>query len=58
MMIQAAGPAGTATRPTTSFERFEPLADVVANAREYRATYRPRTSERALAGLVQALHRS
>ena len=58
LMIQAAGPSGVTARPATSFERLDPLPDVVANAREYRTTYRPRTSERALAGLVQALHRS
>ncbi len=58
LMIQAAGPDGAARTPTTSFERFEPMADVAANTREYRTTYRPHTSERMLAGVVQALHRS
>ncbi|TCP36094.1 Gfo/Idh/MocA family oxidoreductase [Sphingomonas sp. BK235] len=57
LLIQRAGPTGIATSPTTTFESLQPLPEV-ANARiDYRASYRPRPLERALAGAMAALHR-
>lgn len=57
LLIHRAGPAGIATKPTTSFKPMEPLPDVAASARDYRAGYRPRLFERVLAGIVEALHK-
>lgn len=57
LLIQCAGPQGTAVRPTTSFAGVEPLTDFIAAAPQYRASYRPRWFERTLVGLVEKLHK-
>jgi predicted dehydrogenase len=57
LLIHRSGPAGITAKPTTSFEPLELLPDVVDNSRDYRASYRPRVSERMLVGVVEALHR-
>lgn len=58
LMIQRAGSGGIATTPQTSFERFDPLADVADASLNYRSTYRPRLLEKVSAGMVQRLHKS
>jgi predicted dehydrogenase len=57
LLIQRSGPDGIATKPETSFKPIEPLPDVVANPRDYCASYRPHISERLFAGIVQVMHR-
>ncbi|HMN47276.1 MAG TPA: hypothetical protein PKE27_22045 [Povalibacter sp.] len=57
LMIQRAGPQGTATTPATTFARFDWLPDTIAPAPDYRASYRPKFFENLLAGVVAALHR-
>lgn len=57
LLIQRAGPAGVAVRPSTSFEPIAPLPDVAASPHDYRAGYRPRRLEAMLAGLVGRLQR-
>jgi predicted dehydrogenase len=57
LLIQRAGPAGVATRPATSFKSLKPPIDVINSPHDYRARYRPRISERVLAGTVETLHR-
>jgi predicted dehydrogenase len=58
LLIQRSGPGGITTKPTTSFEPIEPLPDVVDSPHDYRASYRPRISERVLGGIVETLHKS
>ncbi len=55
LLIQGAGPNGIATTPTTSFTPLEPFPDLVASARDYRRSYRPRVLERMLAGGFEKL---
>jgi hypothetical protein len=57
LLIQRAGRAGISRTPTTSFAPIAPMPDVVADPRDYRASHRPRLVERALDGLVEALHK-
>jgi predicted dehydrogenase len=57
LLIQRSGPGGLTTTPTTTFKPFEPLVDTVSEARNYRASYRPRFFERMLTGTVEALHK-
>ncbi|MCC6828173.1 MAG: Gfo/Idh/MocA family oxidoreductase [Novosphingobium sp.] len=57
MMVQGAGPQGTTRIPTTTFEPFTLFADIAASGHDYRAAYRPRLLERAVAGVVERLHR-
>ena len=58
LLIHRAGPGGIATKPTTSFKPIDPLPDVVNSPRDYRNGYRPRIFEKALAGIVETLHKS
>jgi predicted dehydrogenase len=46
LLIQRAGPAGVATKPTTSFQTVEPLPDVVNSGIDYRVSYRSRLLEK------------
>jgi predicted dehydrogenase len=57
LLIQRAGPNGVATKPTTSFTPLEPLPDMIAGQRDYLASYRPRLTERTLAGIVDSLQK-
>jgi predicted dehydrogenase len=57
LLVQRAGPAGIAVRPTTSFEPLSPLSEIVASSHNYRTAYRPRFLERTLAGLIETLQR-
>jgi predicted dehydrogenase len=57
LLIQRAGPEGMATKPTTSFTPLEPLPDMVAGQRDYLEGYRPRLTERTLAGIVDTLQK-
>ena len=57
LLIQGAGTAGVATKPSTSFNRFEPMSDVISSPRDYRRNYRPRYLERTLHSVVEMLHR-
>jgi hypothetical protein len=57
LLIQRSGPGGITTKPTTTFKPIEPLPDVAASPRDYRTGYRPRTFERMLPGIVEALHK-
>lgn len=57
LLIQRSGPMGTTVEPTTTFERFEPLPDMVDSSRDHRASYAPRLFERMLTGTVEALHK-
>ncbi len=57
LLIQRAGPNGLATKPTTSFTSLQPLHDMIAGQRNYRASYRPRLTERTLAGIVDSLQK-
>jgi predicted dehydrogenase len=56
LLIQRSGPDGITTKPETSFEPIEPMPDVAASPRDYRASYRPRITERLFAGIVDTLH--
>jgi predicted dehydrogenase len=56
LLIQRSGSECITTKPTTSFKPIEPLPDVVDSPRDYRTSYRPRIFERALGGIVEALH--
>jgi predicted dehydrogenase len=57
LLIQRAGRHGATIVPTTSFAPVDPLPDIAAAARDYRAEYRPRLIERMMAGTVETLHR-
>jgi predicted dehydrogenase len=57
LMIQRAGSAGIAQKPTTTFAPLQPLSEVAKHAHDYRASYRPRFLERVLGGTVNALHK-
>jgi predicted dehydrogenase len=57
LMIQGAGAAGVATKPTTIFKPIEPLPEVVGSSDDYRARHRPRVLEKLLTGPVAALHK-
>lgn len=57
LMIQGAGPAGTTTKPETTFPPLESPPDVVESPDDYRAGYRPRALERMLVGPVASLHK-
>lgn len=57
LLIDRSGPDGITTKPVTSFRSFEPLPDVATNPRNYRSSYRPRTFERWMAGVVATLHK-
>ncbi len=57
LLIQRSGPAGIATRPTTSFRPIAPLQDVAENARNYGRTETPRMFEKLMGGVVAALHK-
>ncbi len=57
LLIQRAGREGVTVKPATGFAPLVPMGDVVANPRDYRASYRARIVERALDGLVEALHK-
>jgi hypothetical protein len=57
LLIQRAGSAGMAVRPSTTFARFEPLPDVLAGGRDYLGEYRPRFFERLMHRIVDVLHR-
>lgn len=57
LLIQRAGREGVSRKPVTRFEPIGPMPEVVANSRDYHASYRPRIVERALDGLVEALHK-
>ena len=57
LLIQRAGPQGAAMKPTTTFKAVAPLADVASNSHNYLKTYRPKSLERAAAGVVEALHK-
>jgi len=57
LMIQNAGPIGTARVPTTTFKPLAMPEDVATAPRDYRTTHRPRLLERTAAGVVERLHR-
>ena len=57
LMIQRAGPQGSTTTPSTTFEKFAWLPDTIAPPPDYRATYRPKFFEKMFTGAVAALHR-
>lgn len=53
LLIQRAGPTGAAVRPTTT---FAPLPPPDLGDHDYKASYRPRFTERAFTRMVEALH--
>ena len=55
LLIQRAGPNGTATVPSTSFTTLELPADVANKAINYRTSYRPRLLERLFGRTVDSL---
>ena len=57
LLVQAAGPAGTTVKPTTSFTPLTLFEDIAASPHDYGARYRPRLLERSAAGIVKRLHR-
>lgn len=57
LLIHRAGPEGIATKPTTTFSPLQPFGDLVKEARDYRASYRPRLLEGGLVSVVEALHK-
>jgi predicted dehydrogenase len=57
LLVQRAGPQGTAAKPSTSFEPICPLPDVSGSPINYLTSYRPRLFERALAGIIGTLQR-
>lgn len=57
LMIQRAGAHGMAVKPSTSFQQIDLLADVVKSPIDYRRYYKPALLERAVAGIVEALHK-
>ncbi|KQP21177.1 Gfo/Idh/MocA family protein [Pseudorhodoferax sp. Leaf265] len=57
LLIQRAGAQGVAKVPTTSFAPVPLLDDVLNSPMNYLQTYKPALLERAVAGLVEALHR-
>lgn len=57
LLIQRAGPTGTAVQPETTFTPLEPLPEVANAPIDYRATYRPRAMERMFGNAVDSLHR-
>lgn len=57
LVIQQAGSQGLAMKPTTSFKPIEPLPDMVDGARDYHRSHRPRFFEKAMGGVVEALHK-
>ncbi len=57
LLIQRAGAKGVAVVPTTTFEPIELLADVVNSPMDYRRNYKPALLEKAVAGVVEALHK-
>jgi predicted dehydrogenase len=57
LLIQRAGPAGVAMKPTTTFKPIEPLRDVANNPTNYLTSYRPRLFESLMASVVEALHK-
>lgn len=58
LLIHRAGPQGVTAKPTTTFKPIEPLPEVVDCPLDYRASYRPRISERLAAGIVEKLHQA
>ena len=57
LLIHRSGTEGITTKPTTSFRPIKPLPIMAGSPRDYHVSYRPTISEKALAGLVEALHR-
>lgn len=57
LLIQNAGPTGLAVRPTTSFAPLEPMDEILADRRNFRADYRPNFIERRLGATVDGLHK-
>ncbi|RCW76029.1 Gfo/Idh/MocA family protein [Pseudorhodoferax soli] len=57
LLIQRAGRTGVALTPTTTFQPFEPLADVAQSQRNYLASYKSAPLERLVTGLVESLHK-
>jgi predicted dehydrogenase len=57
LLIQNAGPSGTAVEPCTSFLPFEKRVDIDRAPGSYLRQHRPRIAERYLMAAVGALHR-
>lgn len=57
LLIQRAGPHGAAMKPTTTFAPLAPLPDLLRDQPDYRATARPALLEKAVASIVEALHK-
>jgi predicted dehydrogenase len=57
LLIQRAGPHGMAMKPTTSFTPLAPLPDLLRGQPDYRATASPAPLEKAVASIVEALHK-
>lgn len=57
LLIQRAGAGGVALKPSTSFAPVAPMGDVIGGPADYLASYRPGLLERAVTGLVEALHK-
>lgn len=58
LLINAAGASGLATRPSTSFERFDLSSDVTGSPGNYRSAAKPALLEKLAGRAVAALHRS
>jgi predicted dehydrogenase len=57
MLIQRSGTDGSAMKPTTTFAPIQRVQNLGEPARDYKAGYRGRFLERAMSGVVRALHR-
>jgi len=57
MLIHKAGEGGMTAHPQTSFQPFEPMAEIATETRNYKQSYRPRFIERAMANIVDRMHR-
>lgn len=57
LLIQRSGTDGHAVKPTTTFEPIPRPQNLDEPAKDYKTEYRGRLLERAMSGIVQALHR-